>query len=89
MYVLECQLFMHPQEGYFGAYFPSCTVTREMNTKITLKWANKQFVMKVHRLFYFLQEITIYDNNNRDLHTSAPVSHSLGLHSADDITIYF
>ena len=87
MYVLECQLFMHPQEGYFGAYFPSCTAMMEINTKITLKWANKQFIMKVHRLFYFLLEIKINDDKNSDFHTLTPESHSLGWRSADDITI--
>ena len=34
---LECKLFMHSQEGYFGVCFPSCEATREINTKITLE----------------------------------------------------
>ena len=51
------KLFQRSQEGYFGVYFTSCEVTREINTKITLKWAQKQFVTRVYTLFYFLQDI--------------------------------
>ena len=32
---------------------PSCRATREINTKITLEWVRKQFVIRVHTLFYF------------------------------------
>ena len=42
------ELFMRSREGYFGVYFPSCAATREINTKITLEWARKQFVTRVH-----------------------------------------
>ena len=52
------ELFMSSREGYFGVYFPSCAATREINTKITLEWAHKQFVTRVHTLFYFLHDIT-------------------------------
>ena len=38
-------------ECYFGVYFPRCFATREMNTKITLSSALKQFVTWVHTLF--------------------------------------
>ena len=37
------ELFQRSQEGYFGVYFPSCEAMREINTKITLKWMQKQF----------------------------------------------
>ena len=57
MYVLAW-LFMRSREGYFGVYFPSCVATREINTKITIEWAHKQFATRVHTLFYFLQDIT-------------------------------
>ena len=43
------KLFMRSREGY---------LTREINTKITLEWARKQFVTRVHILFYFLHNIT-------------------------------
>ena len=33
------------ERGYFGVYFPSCEATREINTKITLEWAQKRFVI--------------------------------------------
>ena len=36
------------REGYFGL---------QINTKITLEWAQKQFVMRVHTLFYSLHNI--------------------------------
>ena len=49
---------MRSREGYFGVYFPSCAATREIITKITLEWAHKQFVTRVHTLFYFLHDIT-------------------------------
>ena len=52
------ELFQHSREGYFGVYFPSCFATREINTKITLEWGQKQFVTRVHTLFYFLHDIT-------------------------------
>ena len=57
MYLSE-ELFQRSREGYFGVYFPSCEATREINTKVTLQWAQKQFVMRVHTLFYFLHDIT-------------------------------
>ena len=41
-----------------GVYFPSCEATREINTKITLEWAQKRFVRRGHTLFYFLHDIT-------------------------------
>ena len=50
--------FQRSQEGYSGVYFPSCEATREINTKITLEWAQKRFVTRVHTLFYFLHNIT-------------------------------
>ena len=38
---------------YFGIYFPRCFATREINIKITLSWALKQFVTRIHTLFSF------------------------------------
>ena len=43
---------MRSLECYFGVYFPCCCATREINTKITLSWAPKQFSTRVHTLFY-------------------------------------
>ena len=68
------ELFQRSREGYFGVYFPSCEATREINTKITLEWTQKQFVTRVHISFYFLHDMTNpqmtikYD----DLYTSSP-----------------
>ena len=52
------ELFQRSQEGHFGIYFPSCEATRGINTKITLEWAQKQFVTRVHTLCYFLHDVT-------------------------------
>ena len=52
------ELCERSREGYFGVYFPSCDATREINTKITHDWAQKQLVTRVHALFYFLYDIT-------------------------------
>ena len=52
------ELFQCSREGYLGVYFLSWDATREISTKITLEWEQKQFVMKVHTLFYFLHVIT-------------------------------
>ena len=43
---------------HFGVYFPSCEATRVINTIVTLEWAEKQFVTRVHTLFYFLHDTT-------------------------------
>ena len=50
--------FQRSREGYLGVYFPSCEATKEINSKITFKWAQRQFVTKVHTLFYFVHYIT-------------------------------
>ena len=82
------ELFMRSREGYFGVYFPSCAATKEINTKITLEWAHKQFVTRVHTLFYFLHDITnpwmaLKQGSSHII----PVFHSLALRSAGDVTI--
>ena len=52
------ELFQCSLEGYFSVHFPSCEATRKINSKITLKLAQKQFAMRIHTLFYFLLKIT-------------------------------
>ena len=54
------ELFLHSLECYFGVYFPRCFTTWEINTKITLSWALKQFITRVHTLFSIY--MTIYLN---------------------------
>ena len=44
---------------YFGVYFPSCEATREINTKITLSWRQKQFATRVHKSFSIYQIPTV------------------------------
>ena len=53
----SAELVMQSQESYYGVYFASCFATREINTKITLKWVYKQLATTVHRLFYFLYDM--------------------------------
>ena len=55
---LSDELFQRSREGYFGVYFPGCEATREINTKITLEWAQKQFNTRVHTSFYFFHDKT-------------------------------
>ena len=42
-----------------GVYFPHRFATWDINTKITLSWVHKQFVMALHTLFYFLHNMMI------------------------------
>ena len=58
MYVLGWRTVSALTRGYFGVYFPICEATREINTKITPEWAQKQFVTRVQTLSYFLRDIT-------------------------------
>ena len=46
-------LCAHSLEGYHGAYFPSRFATLEINTRITLEWAHKQFATRTHTLLSF------------------------------------
>ena len=54
--------FLRSLECYFGIYFPRCFATQDINTKITLSWALKRFVTRVHTLFsmHFLYNAYIY-----------------------------
>ena len=52
LYILSWRTVYALRECYFGVYLPCWFVTREMNTKITLSWAHKQFATRVQSLFY-------------------------------------
>ena len=41
MYVLEWRTVFITRGLFFGVYFPSCTTTTKINTKITLEWAHE------------------------------------------------
>ena len=45
-------LFLRSLKCYFGIYFTRRFTTWEINTKITFAWALKQFVTRVHTVFY-------------------------------------
>ena len=71
MYGLEKRIIYAFTRRSFWLCFPSCEAKREINTNITMEWA--QFVTRVHTSFYFLQGITNpYRDKNGDLHVSTP-----------------
>ena len=49
------QLFLCSLEYYLSVHFTLCFTTQEINTKITLSWALKQFVAQVNTLFCISQ----------------------------------
>ena len=75
---------MRSPDGYFSVYFRSCEATGAINNNVTLEWAHKQLVTRLHTLFYFLHDIiwdyysslkyneSKDDDKNDDLHTSTP-----------------
>ena len=64
----NCKVFVCSQAtAIFGVYFPSCKAMREINTKITLEWVHKQFIMRVVTSFHFLHMMN--DDENDNLHT--------------------
>ena len=71
--------FERRQMGLFWFYFPSCVAKREIDIKITLERAQKQFVTRVHTLFilHTQHNVSINDDNSDDLCTSSPcLTHS-------------
>ena len=58
MYVLVWRTVSAITRGLFWCLFPDCEATREIKIKITLEWAQKQFVTRVQILFYFFHDIT-------------------------------
>ena len=69
MYILEWRnCFSAHKRVILVFYFPSCKATREINTNITLEWAQKQLDTRVNTLFYFLRDDKI-DYENKDFHT--------------------
>ena len=58
MYVLAWRTVYALTRELFWCLFPELHSTGEIITKITLEWVLKQFVTRVHTLFYFLHDIT-------------------------------
>ena len=58
MYVLEWWTVSALTRGLFWYLFPELRSNDAINTKRTLRWARKQFVTRVHTLFYFFHEKT-------------------------------
>ena len=68
--VIYCdELFLWSLVGYFGIRFQRCFATREINTKITLLWALKQFVTRVHTSFsmYLISSLMRYTSLPRSI----------------------
>ena len=86
------ELLMHSLECYFVVHFPRCCATREINTKITLSWAHKQFATRVHTIF------SIYWGVNRPSQTTTKhvMEHTFlrvgavwgGAHSANLLSLF-
>ena len=78
-------------QSYFGVYFLGGQVPKKTNTQITLKWAYEQFIITVYIyiLLYFLtwhkwtQKWRLKEPSSRIDY----LSHSVWLHSADDIIV--
>ena len=94
------ELFQCSQEGYFCVYLQSGEATGEINTKITVEWALKQFVTRVHNWYIILfltwhNEINESDDDkNNNLYTLSPcltrtvfVLMMMSQSIADDVTI--
>ena len=63
------KLYLHSHECYFCVY---------LNTKVTLLWALKQFVTRVHTLFYIYREHTVpYITLHKQTHTYASLCSKL------------
>ena len=84
------ELFMSSGERYFGVYFPSCEATREINTKINLEWARKQFVTIEIYYSTCIAYTTSYDqiwrSKRRFSHIDI-VPHLVCVRSCDEVTI--
>ena len=61
------KLFLCSPKCYFCVYFPCCFATQEINTKITLSWALKQFITRVHTLFsiYIMNCLPVLPSHQR------------------------
>ena len=58
MYVLAWRTVYALTRGLFWCLFPEKRSNEGNKHQITLEWAHKQFVTRVHTLFYFLHDIT-------------------------------
>ena len=84
------ELFHRSREGYFCVYLPSWEATWKIeyknNTRMSAETVDR------HESAYIILFLTRYsesindDKNRRSSHI-VPASHSLGLRSADDVTI--
>ena len=61
------KLFTRSLECYFGVHFPRCRATREINTKITLSWARKQFACREHTSSFYMYP---HDDTHPHPHTT-------------------
>ena len=68
MYVLQWQTASAFTRGLFWYLFTELETT----TKITLEWAQKQFVMRVHTLFYILHDIATKKKDDKTIFTHPP-----------------
>ena len=67
------ELFLRSLERYFGVYVPRCFAIREIKTKISLSWALKQFVTRVHTSFS-IYTISLFRNGIDSCATKSPTA---------------
>ena len=75
---------------YFDVYFPHCIATREINTKIILSWALKQFVTRVHKLFsiYTIVAGTVWTCTSSKLLYRFPLIYVVAFVSCQEVMVY-
>ena len=75
---------------YFDVYFPHCFATREINTKIILSWALKQFVTRVHKLFsiYTIVAGTVWTCTSSKLLYRFPLIYVVAFVSCQEVMVY-
>ena len=84
MYSID-ERFQRSREDYFCVYFPSCEATREINTKITLEWAQKQTKLKQSKCRKILWYLAGILNDVIWLNVKSAHPRRNGHHFTDDI----
>ena len=72
MYVLEWRTVSALMKGLFWCLFPELRSNDGNKYQITPEWAQKQFVTRVHTLFYFLHDITSINDDKTTIVTHRP-----------------
>ena len=78
---------LRARDGYFGDYFPRCEAARDINIKISIRWAHyKESATTVHTLFWLWRQDWLCDAGDDvtidkcDVRTCKVVPTSLFIH---------